>query len=255
MSPRISFLVGGVQKGGTTALAAVIVKHPDVALPGAKEAHVFDAPDVDAHCSVHELDRRFSEHFSAEVWADTTQHLGDATPITMFHPALVERVARYNPAMRWIVLLREPVSRAISQWHMERARGTESWPMWAAFLLENFRTRSSRDDFSDGSPLRHHSYLARGRYREQCAVLFRWFPREQVLFLRTEDLAERPASVLRSVWAHVGVDAPAAPVELIRTFEGGYPAVSRWHPARWIARAALRADDPWGLIEEECPRG
>ena len=42
-TPRVRFLIGGTQKGGTTALAHYLAQHPDVRLPKGKEAHVFDA--------------------------------------------------------------------------------------------------------------------------------------------------------------------------------------------------------------------
>lgn len=253
MTPRVAFLLGGVQKGGTTALAAAIAAHPRVALPRAKEAHVFDDPGFDEGWDAADVDRRFAAHIDAAGWADPGVLVGDATPITAFHPRLVARVARYNPAMRWILLLREPVDRAISQWHMERARGAEHWPMWAAFLLERQRLRGREDDFSDGSPLRHHSYLARGRYRRQREALLAAFPRGQLLVLRTEWLASRPTEVLRRVWAHLGIEAPAGEGSVPRAFEGDYRMPAPWHLARWIARRALRRDNPWAVIDEECP--
>lgn len=255
MTPRVRFMLGGVQKGGTTALAAALARHPAIALPTAKEAHVFDAPDFDDAAAVEGIDARFAGHFDAQAWQDATRLRGDATPITVMHPLLVARVARYNPAMRWIILLRDPVERAISQWHMERARGAERWPAWAAFLFEPLRLRAHRDDFSDGSPLRHHSYLLRSRYRRQCDVLFGHFPAEQVLLLRTEWLSSEPAKVLQAVWRHLGVAAQADDALIPRAFEGGYPRMPAWHPARWIARAALLHDRPQAFIEQACRRG
>ena len=45
--PLVRFLVGGVQKAGTSALAQYLGLHPRLRLPTGKEAHVFDAPDFD----------------------------------------------------------------------------------------------------------------------------------------------------------------------------------------------------------------
>lgn len=254
MIPRVSFLIGGAQKAGTTALASVVAQHPFVVLPNGKEAHVFDAPDASDSEDTARVNERFSTHFAEPRWSDPGIVVGDATPITVLHPVLVARVARYNPAMRWIILLRDPVDRAVSQWHMERERGAEDWPMTFAFLAEKWRLRGHDDDFSDGSPLRHHSYLARSRYRAQCRELLRHFPREQLLILRTEDLTTDPAGVLRAVWKHIGVAMAEAPEVIPRVFAGGYRRVHRWHPARLIARIALMRDDPWSFIDEECPR-
>lgn len=254
MTPRVSFLIGGAQKAGTTALASVLAQHPGVALPRAKEAHVFDAPDTSDDEDVQRVEARFESHFEAAEWNDPGVVVGDATPISVLHPTLIARVARYNPAMRWIVLLRDPVDRAISQWQMERRRGDERWPMTLAFLAEPWRLRGHDGDFSDGSPLRHHSYLERSRYRSQCRELLLRFPREQVLILRTEDLTLNPTGVLTAVWRHIGVMIMQAPEAIPRTFVGGYRRVNRWHPARLIARLALMRDDPWSFMEESCQR-
>ena len=135
-APRVDFLIGGVQKAGTSALARYLAEHPEIALPRGKEAHVFDAPDFDEQWTPSDIDSRYADHFDS---APVDALYGDATPIYCFNPAFVRRIAAYNPAMRWILLLRHPVDRAISQYHMERARGDESWPFWPAMLLEQRR--------------------------------------------------------------------------------------------------------------------
>ena len=108
-SARVSFLIGGVQKGGTTALATFLGRNPALALPGRKEAHVFDAPDFDEGWSVEEVNRRYARHFDAVP--PTARLYGDATPIYVFHSRLIARVARYNPDMRGF-----PLSNGTGPW-------------------------------------------------------------------------------------------------------------------------------------------
>src|SRR3546814_4841803 len=88
-------------------------------------------------------------------------------------------------------LLRDPVDRALSHYHMERARHTEHWPLWPAMLLERWRLRGHHDDFADGSPLRHFSYRARGDYAAQLDALYRHFPPHQVLDRKSTRLNSR----------------------------------------------------------------
>ena len=230
-APRIGFVIGGVQKGGTTALARFVSRHPALQLPDCKEAHVFDSPDFDESWGVEQIDERYGEHFP-DGWHPEMLY-GDATPIYLLHPAFVARIGRYNPAMRWIVLLRDPIDRALSQYHMERARGDESLPLWAALLAERWRLAGRRDDFSPGSPLRHHGYRLRGDYAAQLEALYRVFPREQVLVLRNHDLARQPAATMARVHAFLGVGAPAADGGHGRVFEGDYP---RWGRHSWRRR-------------------
>jgi len=250
-APRVRFVVGGVQKGGTTALAAFLQRHPGVALPADKEAHVFDAPDFDDGWSPEQVDARFAAHFGEPAEACGAKLHGDATPIYLMHERLIGRIARYNPQMRWIILLRHPVERALSQYHMERSRGDEHWPLWLALLAERWRLRGHEDDFSTGSPLRHHSYRLRGDYARQLDALYAAFPREQILLLRNEQLREDPAATVDAVCRFLGLEAPAHEQGYGTVFSGQYerwPAGSwRWKVVRWWWRRQLAEQVRHGL--------
>lgn len=237
----MSFVIGGVQKGGTTALARYLSAHPDVCLPRNKEAHVFDSPEFDENWSADEIDRVYQSHWT-EDRGDRQLH-GDATPLYIFHPRLVTRIARYNPAMRWIILLRDPVDRAVSQFHMERGRGWERWPLWAALLLERFRLWGHQNDLSQRSPLVNHSYGARGRYVRQLDVLHRHFPGRQVLVLRSLDLRTRPAETMHQVYDFLGLTPPASLPAFEPVFIGNY---DEQRGDRW-SRAWLRLMFHWEL--------
>lgn len=240
--PLVRFVVAGAQKAGTSALADYLRLHPAIRLPASKEAHVFDDPALGADATRGEVEGRYAAHFPAPV--DGCLH-GDATPAYLFLPAAVERIARYNPAMRWLVLLRDPAERAVSHYHMERRRGTERWPLAAALLLERWRLRGHRDDLGWESPLRIHSYLSRGDYARQFDVLFSHFPREQVLVLQSRSLREAPVPCLESACRFLGIpplEPPPAPREV---FRGDYPpSRAATGLARWLLRrerADLRA--------------
>lgn len=237
--PRVRFLIGGVQKSGTTALASYLGAHPGIALPLRKEAHMFDAVGFDDGWDAEAIDARFAARFAAP---DASRLCGDATPLTIFHPTLVARAARYNPAMRWILLLRDPVERAISHYFMERARGEEPLGLARAVLAERGRLRGHEDDWSGRSPLRKWSYAARGRYSRQLDVLFAHFDREQVLLLRTRDLAEQPAATVARSVEFLGLPASDGPAEYRKVFAGGYARVGVMSPGRWFLRLALRGE-------------
>lgn len=237
--PLVCFLIGGVQKAGTSALARYLAAHPQVRLPAQKEAHVFDAPDFDEACSVAVLDGRYREHFQDDLAGCL---VGDATPIYLFHPRLVQRIARYNPAMRWIVLLRDPVDRAISHYRMESARGTESWPLWAAMLFERWRLRGHWQDLSADSPLRVHGYRARGDYARQLDGLFAQFPRDQVLLLKSTQLRDQPAQSMAEVYRFLGLPHPDRAPTFEAVFAGHYPPTPRRSPIRYLLRWLMRRE-------------
>ncbi|GAB1408582.1 hypothetical protein MASR1M8_25010 [Thermomonas brevis] len=230
-APRVGFVIGGAQKAGTSALAAYLARHPGIALPRGKEAHVFDAPDFDEAADAGAIDARYAAHFDAQT--PGVLH-GDATPIYMLHPRFIARIHRYNPAMRWILLLRHPVDRALSQYHMERARGDETLPLWLALALERWRLHGHADDFAPDSPLRRHSYRLRGDYARQLDALHARFPPAQVLVVRQESLADAPEATLARCLAFLGLAAHVGDSDYPRVHAGDYRP---WPPGDWRRRA------------------
>jgi len=247
--PRLQFVIGGVQKGGTTALAQLLAQHAQIALPNNKEAHIFDAPEFDDAWTAAQVDLRYDEHFPP---APAGAAYGDATPIYCFHPRFIQRIVRYNPAMRWIIILRHPVERAISHYYMERGRGLESWPLWPALLLERFRLRGHWQDFAPDSPLRRYSYRSRGDYARQLDTLYAHFPPEQVLLLRNDDLAREPQRIVDTICDFLGVNKIMLANAHARVFAGRYPRWSRgslrFAVLSWLMAAPMRrARQRYGL--------
>ena len=160
-----------------------------------------------------------------------TRIRGEATPIYLFLAEIAQELKRYNPSLKLIVLMRDPVQRAISHYYMEKSRGYEQLPMWLALPCEPWRLRRCRDPRRHGSEWRRHSYRRRGLYSLQLRNLFRHFDARQVLLVRTEDLARNHDGVLQCVFEFLGVD-PSCEIASGKVFErepGGHDhAVTSW---------------------------
>ncbi len=212
-SPRVSFVIAGMQKCGTTALASFLDQHPEITMASPKEPHLFDAPAYSAQWDTKTIDGRYARFFAHD---NGNGLLGEATPIYTLFPEVPAELKRYNPAMKLIVLLRDPVERAISHHYMETRKGNESRPLWLALLLEPLRLRRCRDPRAPNSAWRRHSYRARGLYTRQLANLRRSFPAEQLLVIRSANLQQDHAATLRRVFRFLGVqedvEVPSASV-------------------------------------------
>jgi hypothetical protein len=190
---RIDFVIGGAQKAGTTALYEHLKAHPEIHFD-CKETHFFDddaafaSPDPDYDAFHNRFDRSKPGVF------------GDATPIYMYWNAAPARLHRYNPAIKWIVVLRNPIERAYSQWNMERSRRLEPLEFRAALMAEQAFL-----DNTPGQQDRVRSYLDRGRYSEQVRRLWNLFGTGQVLVLRHETLLTQHESVLERICRFLGV--------------------------------------------------
>ena len=200
--PKLGFMIVGAQKCGTTALAHFLSQHPEIGMASPKEAHLFDSPNYSTDWTAKDIDERYLPHFRHCTGAAIC---GEATPIYMFLPGIARELKRYNPDLKLIVLLNDPVERAISHYYMEKHRDQEHRPLWLALLSEPMRLRRCEDVRAHGSAMRTWSYRRRGLYSVQLRNLYRFFDRDRVLVVRTRDLRQRHDYVLGRVCAFLGV--------------------------------------------------
>lgn len=205
---KLDFMIVGAQKCGTTALSEFLDQHPKIQMAQGKETHLFDGKQFDSKWSADEISNEYESFFPESANADL---MGEATPIYLYFPEIAERLTKYNPDLRLIVILRDPTERAYSHYLMEYERGNESKPFWLALLLENYRIAQDENPRDESSSLRRHSYRSRGCYARQLENLLSHFPQEQILVLRNEELRDDHAETLKRVFEFLGV--PEAQVE------------------------------------------
>jgi hypothetical protein len=196
--PMVDFVVAGTQKSGTRALAHFLSQHPDIglSLKTRPEPHFFDWILKESYEVIPpDAYQKYYNFFAQEALAKVT---GDITPNYLYDTGSLARIRAYNPAMKVIVLLRNPIERAYSQWVMQTEMGRETRAFLPA-LLHEFRT------FRAIGQHKNFSYVQRGFYDGQIARLQRLFPQEQCLILRTESLQEDHAKTLRLVFDFLGV--------------------------------------------------
>src|SRR5438045_2323453 len=106
---KLDFLVAGAQKSGTTALNYYLKRHPRIALPVKKELHFFDNDELFAggNVSYEPLYEMFRPARSGSI-------AGENSPIYLYWRPALPRIRDYNPAMKFIVILRNPIERAFS---------------------------------------------------------------------------------------------------------------------------------------------
>jgi len=220
----LQFICIGTQKGGTTTLNSYLRSHPQLLLPQQDELHFFDDENQDwAAPDFAHYHRSFSwdpHHPAAgdleQLPRESDLVCGEITPIYLYWLPSIERICSYNPSIKLIVLLRNPMARAYSHWAMEFTRGTE-----CATFSHAIRAETSR--CLQAAPFQHriYSYIDRGRYHQQIKRLFRFFPREQVLMLRSENFFCRPFEALKEIQAFLGI-APFTPPEVEHKRKGSY---------------------------------
>ena len=245
-----SFLVLGVAKGGTSSLLAWLATHPQLWCHPRKELHFFD------------LDWQhgpewYASHFPAFRSATQIQ-CGEATPNYFQLPEGPERVRQLLPHARLIVLLRDPLERALS-WlqHLRRYEGLLGEP--ADLLLQECEQLEQLQQ-QDPAALEASGFRWPNAVLGSCydAPLRRWqasFPAHQLLVLRSEALFQAPQATLQQIATFLGVSSDWAWGELNPFNVSLQPPPPLPEELSQRLRALLEKHSAWALGQVEGPRG
>jgi hypothetical protein len=194
---KVDFVIAGTAKGGTTALDLYLREHPDIGMADRKELRFFDDDKI------FEGRRPPYASYHVHFWNVRSRKLwGEATPRYMYWPETPERLWNYNPRMKLIMILRNPIERAYSDWNMKWSRKKEDMSFWHALQHE----KEMSEKASEQRP--PQNYVKRGMYAEQLQRIWNYFPKDQTLILRSEDLKNKPQGVLDRVCHFLGVAPP-----------------------------------------------
>ena len=197
-----NFFIVGAQKAGTTSLYHYLNQHPQVYMSPIKEPFFFDH-EMDSKGRVvrrefegHRQPPRFTnieEYSTLFEAARGEKAIGEATPLYIYAPGTAERIERYVPGAKSIVLLRNPADRAYSAFLYAVRIGAEPLTDFAQALREEpLRIRN-----------RWHyifHYRSRGLYYQQLKRYYEVFGRERLGVWLYEDMREDPAGVAQSVF-------------------------------------------------------
>jgi hypothetical protein len=203
-----SFLVIGAQRCGTRSLFEYLIQHPSIRKPIVKEIHFFDN-----YYGAYKLGIGwYRAHFPVNIYGlikddkDEPKFMtGEATPHYMFHPWGPKRVKDAFPDIKLIAILRNPVERAYSHYQQSVQLGHEKLSFNEALGKESLRLKGEKkkmlsdpDYYSHN--YNHYSYLSGGIYIQQLKYWRKFFLKEQMLILRSEDLFYDLSTVYETVF-------------------------------------------------------
>ncbi|MFN8196501.1 MAG: sulfotransferase [Nocardioidaceae bacterium] len=237
MSRWPDFFIAGAPKAGTSALHAALAGHPALHLSNPKEPKFFLCDGTpprredhrgpgDAH-SRQEWVWRESDYL--DLWRDAPPGAlrGESTPFYLAEPEAHRRIAEVAPDAKIVVMLRDPVDRAYSNWMHLWSDGLEP----IGDFMEAIEAEDERR--ADGwAPM--WRYRGLGRYGEQLEHLLGHVDRDRVLVLRYRALVDEPEQTIASVLRFLDVPPLArhmVPLDNTRPFR---PDTFR---TRTIARA------------------
>lgn len=225
------FLIIGAAKCGTSGLYRVLSSHPSVAPALMKEVHYFDVPE-----RYRRGELWYRAHFptrrrmaAMRKTRDRDVLTGEASPAYIFYPNVAARVAELIPDVKLVVMLRNPVDRAYSHYYHIYRPHKEILSFPEALDAEEDRIGDALEKMEEdpdfwSPPLARYAYKAGGRYAEQLARWFRFFPRDRFFIVRSEDYYQAPQAVYDEVLEFLGLSR-FEPGRFRKRIYPGYPKI------------------------------
>jgi hypothetical protein len=178
----VDFIIIGTQKGGTTALSVNIGKHPDIYIdtnpdPFKSEIHFFDL-------NWKKGIKWYKDHFNY-----SKKMVGEKTPDLMYLDYTFPLIQSINPYLKIVIILRDPIERAFSSWKLITKYFNERRTFEDAIndelnIIKNKLDKNENITFFTAS----NHYLRKGLYFKQIEKLLKWFPKDNLLILISENV-------------------------------------------------------------------
>jgi hypothetical protein len=258
-------LLIGAPRTGSTALHNALSEHPEFFLPHIKETHFFSGASeaslqaLLAIGSTYRITEDADEYAQFFGGAESFRHRGEIDPTILARApyAIPKLRAHLGNAVKWIVVLRQPVERAYSNYLLHRRQEIEWSPFEAYLDVATPRTAYeivARD-----------WYFGMSFYFEALSLFFRAFGRESFLVLLYDDLKNDPSAFLRTILRFLDADSRIVPSLGPDTNAGAAPksVLARFrapqHPLqvfaqRYLPRGLRRLAKPvlgWRKLEAE----
>ena len=233
-----SFIIIGVQKGGTTSLFNYLAQHPSIEAPSKKEIHFFD-DDESYQKGIGHYHSQFPFYGFGKI-------TGEATPYYIFSPNSLERIKKYNSKLKFIIVLRDPIERAYSHFKMIQKRGLEdrSFEKCVIDEIELIKENKINTKDIDAFTLQHKSYVSRGLYLKQLELWTKAFDKKQFFITKSEDLFSSPQEICYDILRFLNINSSTYPknYSFINYFEGSNKENSEIEPVRNLLKKVYKED-------------
>jgi hypothetical protein len=172
-----TFIGIGAHKSGTTWVSEILRTHPEVFMAHGKELSFFTL-----HYDKGE--QWYSEKFTVGAGAKA---VGEYSATYMDDPIVARRIHAYNPHVKLLFAVRNPVRRAYSHYKWLLQQGNKLPPFTEA--LET-----------------HPILVHRSLYYQCLSYYWKWFPPEQIHIIRFDDIQTRPDTVQRNIYRFLNID-------------------------------------------------
>lgn len=170
-----SFIIIGTPKSGTTYLHDLLSQHPQLVPSRIKEPHYFD-----------QHYRKGETYYKAMFPKTSDQRMAYEASVNYFYSAhAAKRIKHDLPNCKIILLLRDPVERTFSHFHMNK-KDLKTKSFSELIEAENFENK-------------RYGFVEKSKYSLYLPIWNELFSAEEFLILKSIDLFNEPEPLLRRI--------------------------------------------------------
>jgi hypothetical protein len=197
---KITLLIAGAQKAGTTSLNNYLGQHPEIQTHVQKEFAYF----VDESAFSQGYDVAHHKYFMP---VKPNAQLIAKSAGMYIHEKSLARLKEHNPECRIAVILRNPIERTYSSFLMERNYGA---------IHEPFNVIKEIMRKADPSDWRYEFFVGMSLYSKKLPLIYTYFPKEQVKIIRFEELKNNAGEICRDIFGWMNLDTEFVPDTTVR---------------------------------------
>jgi len=206
-----NFIIIGFQKCGTTTLFDNLIKSPNIGMSSKKEVHFFD---FSYWRGISWYRAQFPLKITKLNFEEKNKEpylVVDASPLYIFHPQVPQRVKKVLPNAKLIVIMRNPVDMAYSHYQHYKRRNLEKMSFEEVIddderRFETIMKRFQNDEIRDYNVKKiAFPYISMAIYVKYIKNWLNVFPKNQFLFLQTEELNQNIEMEFRKIYDFIEI--------------------------------------------------
>lgn len=179
---KVNFFIVGAPKAGTTSLYSYLNQHHSISMSLVKEPNYFSHKEILAQKLYYKtkLITDLKKYHSLFDFKNSSYLYGEASVSYLFYNDVATKIKEYNENAKIIILLRDPVERAVSHYNMDKRLGFVKIDLQG--ILDNISLKNHM--------LYYQQYIHLGLYYYQVKKYFDVFGKENVCVMKYDDLSK-----------------------------------------------------------------
>ena len=219
-----NFLIIGAAKAGTSTLYDWLNQHPQIYMSTIKETNFFALVNDDLSYDSRSVVGEYLSECITDIKTYQKQFkgvlnaiaIGEASPMYLYSSEAVNNIHKYIPTVKLIVILRDPIERAYSNFLHHIQRNLET----TYNFIEGIEQEKER--IQNNWWWGFH-YINAGFYYAQLKRYYERFDANQIKVVLYEDLIQNSLDTLRDILSFLGVDKNFVPDMSIQRSKSGIP--------------------------------